>query len=212
MNKFLFLSTLIIFTACAAPSRVSRRMTLAKHSPSQGTYYSVKKGDSLWKISRKYGISVEELMRVNKIASPQKLQSGQRIFVRHSRRRPKTRLVFLWPVKGEIVNFFDEIVSNTANKGLNIKASPEDNQVKASARGKVVFTNRLKGWGRTVIVKHNSNIYTVYANLDETVVKEADFVQAGQLLGSISDRGGSRIVHFEIRKKYLPQDPLEYLN
>ena len=39
------------------------------YSPSVGTYYTVKSGDSLWSISKKYGISVNDLKEANNLTS-----------------------------------------------------------------------------------------------------------------------------------------------
>lgn len=39
------------------------------YSPSIGTYYTVKSGDSLWSISKKYGITVNDLKEANNLTS-----------------------------------------------------------------------------------------------------------------------------------------------
>lgn len=43
--------------------------------------YRLKPGDTLWKLSRLFGISVEELKRVNRISNPRMLRAGQVILV-----------------------------------------------------------------------------------------------------------------------------------
>lgn len=45
-----------------------------------GTFYTVKKGDSLWVISRTYGTTVEELKRMNKLTGDN-LSIGQRLLI-----------------------------------------------------------------------------------------------------------------------------------
>lgn len=49
--------------------------------PPQGKIYTVKPGDSLWKISQQFGTSVEELMRINKLSSTL-IYPGQQLTVK----------------------------------------------------------------------------------------------------------------------------------
>lgn len=50
-------------------------------NPQNGFYYIVLPGDSLYKISQKFGISLEELIIVNNITAPYVIYPGQKIFV-----------------------------------------------------------------------------------------------------------------------------------
>jgi len=210
MVKLTFLSILIFFLACA-PSKISNKNSYFSPSKNNGIYYSIKQGDSLWKISKKYSVSVEKIMRDNKISSPYNLKVGQKIFI--PRYNSITEGNFIWPLKGDIVNYFNENVDNSLNRGVNIQAIATNREVKASAQGKVTFSNPLKGWGKTIILKHNASLYTVYANLDQALVKEGKNINKGETIGMVaSGRDGNYILHFEIRKKNIPQDPLKYLN
>lgn len=150
-------------------------------------------------------------MRDNNISSPYNLRVGQKIFI--SRYRSTTGKGFLWPIKGDIVNYFNESVDSSLNRGVNIQATSGNREVKASAQGKVAFSNPLKGWGKTIILKHDSSLYTVYANLDETSVKKGRTVSKGEAIGTVaSGKNGSYVLHFEVRKRNIPEDPLRYLN
>jgi len=44
-------------------------------------YHRVQKGETLYRIGRKYGISVEELQKLNNLSSDQPLRAGQRLVV-----------------------------------------------------------------------------------------------------------------------------------
>lgn len=44
-------------------------------------YYTVKTGDSLWAISRKTGITIEELTRLNNLSDPNNLYIGQKLYL-----------------------------------------------------------------------------------------------------------------------------------
>ena len=210
MLKLTFLSLIIFFLACA-PSRIPKKTSYLTPLKRSGIYYSIKQGDSLWKISKQYNVSVERIMRENNISSPYNLGVGQKIFI--PRYQSTTSKEFLWPIKGDIVNYFNESVDSSLNRGVNIQATSEDREVRASAQGKVAFSNPLKGWGKTIILKHDSSLYTVYANLDETSIKEGSTVSKGETIGMVaSGKNGSYVLHFEVRKKNIPEDPLKYLN
>ena len=150
-------------------------------------------------------------MRENNISSPYDLKAGRKIFISHYYLSKTAG--FLWPLKGEIVNYFNEHVDNTLNRGVNIQTSSDNREVRASAQGRIVFSNNLKGWGKTVVLKHISGLYTIYANLDNTLVKEGKSAEKGEVLGMVaSGKNGNYILHFEVRKKHIPEDPLKYLN
>ena len=213
----------MLFIACA-PARVSApkisqaSQDVEKYSPihtSRVTYkgisYVIKKNDSLWKIAKEYGVSVKEIMERNRIYSPNRLRVGQKIFI--PRRQQEAGARFVWPVQGEIINFFGENINNSINKGLNIKTTPDRRNVIAAAAGQVVFSSDLKGWGKTIILKHAASIYTIYANLSNVSINEGNFAKRYQNIGELaSNKDGNYILHFEIRKKYIPHDPLRYLN
>jgi lipoprotein NlpD len=59
---------LFLLTACAASHR-------------SGIYHTVKKGQTLYTISRVYGVDEPYLARINGVADPKQLQSGERIFI-----------------------------------------------------------------------------------------------------------------------------------
>jgi LysM repeat protein len=44
-------------------------------------YHTVRKGDTLYRISKKYGISVEELKKLNNLSAGQPIQIGRRLLV-----------------------------------------------------------------------------------------------------------------------------------
>lgn len=123
-----------------------------------------------------------------------------------------SRLHFIWPIHGEVVGSFGANIDHTSNKGINIKAKPQDTVV-ASESGHVAYANYIKGWGKTLILQHPSNFYTVYANLDEIKVKEGFYVKRGDSIGHVAQLASNKegVLHFEIRKKHLADNPMRYL-
>lgn len=56
----------------------------------EGFYYTIASGDTLWNISRKYGVSVNTLLKVNNLKSADRLQINQKIWVSSSEKRPSS--------------------------------------------------------------------------------------------------------------------------
>ncbi|MBW1779917.1 MAG: LysM peptidoglycan-binding domain-containing protein [Deltaproteobacteria bacterium] len=52
-----------------------------KSSPTKKRYHTVRAGESLYAISKKYGISIDKLCKLNKISPKKPLQKGQRLLV-----------------------------------------------------------------------------------------------------------------------------------
>jgi septal ring factor EnvC (AmiA/AmiB activator) len=150
-------------------------------------------------------------MKENKFSSLSDLRVGQSIVIPNYHKR-KEEIYFIWPVRGEIINSFGENVGHIINNGLNIKVKSDDS-VLASAEGKTLYANYLKGWGKTIVLKHARDFYTVYANLNNIQVREGSDVKRGEVIGKISSAQGNNgyILHFEIRKSHIPQNPLQYL-
>ncbi|HZJ37611.1 MAG TPA: LysM domain-containing protein, partial [Chthoniobacterales bacterium] len=49
--------------------------------PTFGVYHVVRPGENLYRIGKAYGITIEELARVNGIKDPQRIFSGQRLLI-----------------------------------------------------------------------------------------------------------------------------------
>lgn len=57
--------------------------TTAAKPKSDFVYYTVRKGDSLWSITKKYpGVTDKEIMKINNIRSPKSLKVGQKLKIK----------------------------------------------------------------------------------------------------------------------------------
>jgi len=89
--------------------------------------------------------------------------------------------------------------------------------VLASRSGKVIAAKRNPGMGKYVIIRHRGNITTVYGHLNRTYVAKGQYVNQGKAIGSVGRTGNARYsgiqphLHFEIKKRGVPQDPLNYI-
>lgn len=128
-----------------------------------------------------------------------------------SKSRGMTRAMggWLWPTTGTILSRYS---ASGANKGIDI-AGPRGQTIKAASAGKVVYIGSgLRGYGQLIILKHNEEFLSAYAHNDKIYVTEGDVVKAGQQIAEMGSSGADRVkLHFEIRRRGVPVDPLLYL-
>ncbi|QGR02707.1 M23 family metallopeptidase [Ehrlichia ruminantium] len=131
----------------------------------------------------------------------------------------KQECVFITPIEGIITSkFLTDNQDQNCNKGIIIKSNSEQ-QVKASAGGKILYTGHgLKQHGNVVIIEHNRNTITIYSYLSTVHVKVGDRVTQGQPIGSITTDDNTitqdniAYLCFSMRKHGKSVDPLSYIN
>lgn len=117
---------------------------------------------------------------------------------------------WVWPAKGNIVDTFSQ--SESGNKGIDI-AGAKGSDIFAAAAGKVVYSgNALRGYGNLVIIKHTDTFLSAYAYNDTILVKEREWVYAGQKIATMGSSGTNSVkLHFEVRYRGKSLDPMRYL-
>lgn len=112
-----------------------------------------------------------------------------------------------WPASGQVISQFSE-----KSKGVGIGGQLKQ-AVLASASGTVVYSgNGLRGYGNLIIIKHNNNYLSAYGHNSKILVHEGDSVSKGQKIAEMGNADGGVVkLHFEIREKGKPVDPLGYL-
>ncbi len=120
---------------------------------------------------------------------------------------------FIWPLKGKVISKFGDSRNHNINKGIDIKSSFKK-KVRASSSGKVVFCGTVRGYGLTIIIEHPQGYYTLYSNNFQSLVKTYEYVRKGQVIALLGMDSWNKepILHFEIRKKQKPLNPLTLLN
>ena len=117
---------------------------------------------------------------------------------------------WIWPANGRVIGGYSLKVP--VNKGIDIGGKLGE-PVRAAADGAVVYAgSELTGYGRLIILKHNSSYLSAYAHNNEIFVREGNSVKAGQKIAEIGSTGttGPKL-HFEIRRDGKPVDPMGYL-
>lgn len=211
-----------------------------ERAPESGPdHHVVQRGESLWSIANRYGLSVDQLTSLNSIARDRPLQVGQRLRVsgaevpgggvsrpaerppqRQAEEAPPTQRFFssgrsghfIWPAEGRVVRTFADR-SDQKFTGIDI-AVPRGTEVRAARSGKVVFVgDSIPGYGLMVIVAHDNDYATCYAHTSRALVREGQQVSQGQVIARSGDsgRGSTPFLRFEVRKDGEAVNPVPLL-
>ncbi len=90
-------------------------------------------------------------------------------------------------------------------------AAPAGTPVKAVQAAKVVYMANRGGYGKTIVLKHNSTYSTLYAHLERYApgLAQGSYIKKGDLIGFVGSTGNSTgpHLHYEIRKNGQPVNP-----
>lgn len=208
--------------------------------PKMSGTHVIKPGESLYEIAWRYNRDFVELAQVNGLKSPYHIKAGQKLSLSKpsapsrtaskkttesvKKSTPKTqaqkitpakqaslpeRFAWEWPTSGKIIQHFS---NEKGQKGIDISGKTGQ-PVLAAAPGVVVYSgNGLRGYGELIIVKHNDEYLSAYAHNRQLFVKEGDSVKALQQIAEMGQTGTeSTRLHFEIRRKGQPVNPLQFL-
>ncbi len=110
------------------------------------------------------------------------------------------------PVQGRIVRPFEK----GKNEGIGISASAGA-QVIAADGGTVAAITRDTDQVPILVLRHENNLLTVYAGVDEVAVKKGQKVKRGQKIAVVR-AATPPFLHFEVREGFDSVDPAPYLN
>lgn len=206
-------------------------------APTTSGTYVVKPGDTLYKIAQAHSIDVATLSSLNNISDPSQLRVGQVLRLDSSGPAPAittpapvtpatpvapvaaaepaavarasdaATINWAWPASGSIIQSF-----NANTKGIDI-AGGVGEPVLAAADGKVMYAgNGVRGLGNLILLGHSDGFITAYAHNQSLAVKTGDQIKKGARIASIgqTDTTSPRL-HFEIRRRGTPVNPLSYL-
>ncbi|RMA93338.1 M23 family metallopeptidase [Hydrogenothermus marinus] len=189
--------------------------------------HTVKPGESIALIARKYNASVNEIIKINHLRKPYIIRPGQKIKIPKKivkvveiTEEEKIKQIsksmpfgFIWPVdKGVVIAQF---VNSSTLRHLGIDIKTDCNYpIKASESGKVIYAgDSIKAFGNLVIIKHRKNYNTVYGHIGKIATKDGKYVKKGDIIGYTGKLNNSDDcgLYFEIRKNAIPVDPIVLL-
>jgi lipoprotein NlpD len=208
----------VLLSACSnAPTRAP------------GTY-TVKRGDTLYSISFRYGLDYREVARRNRIGRDYVIYPGQVLYLVPSNRAPaqsarssqaprtpppavvppaSAAVSWSWPADNVNVT-----LTERPNYGQGLTLTGRIGQeIHAAAEGSVVYVGSgLLGYGQLVIIKHNETYLSAYAHTQTVLVREGETTRAGQAIATMGEGPGQQpMLYFEIRVNGKPVDPLGFL-
>jgi septal ring factor EnvC (AmiA/AmiB activator) len=115
-----------------------------------------------------------------------------------------------WPASGRIRKSFGKprAAGGLTWSGVVIDARSGAN-IKAIARGRVAFTDWLRGYGLLLIVDHGDGFMSLYGH-NQSVFKEiGEWVEAGEVVATVGRSGGQsdHQLYFELRRNGKPVNP-----
>jgi murein DD-endopeptidase MepM/ murein hydrolase activator NlpD len=194
-------------------------------SMKSGQYVYVESPQEVQRVSKKYGVSVQDI----KNANPEKKLKREWIFIPNkvgiAYFLKDTYVVedyqnlgtgrFLWPVPQ-----FYKVSSHFGPRGrkhhdgIDIPA-PRGTPIVSVDHGVVIYSdNGIRGYGNMIVIAHNSKIFTVYAHNRKNLVRKGDKVERGEKIAEVGNTGRSTgpHLHFEIRVKNKVRNPAQFLS
>ena len=221
--------TLLGFCACATVPRP----TDDDNPP--GTWHVVKAGETPAKIAKEAGIPLEDLLEINGLRRGQPLEPGRLIYVLRgtaqtspveadaspsalptqpeAESEANSKAPLRWPLARPVLTSLFGKRWGRDHDGIDLSA-PVGTSVKAAADGEVVYAgDKVRGYGNMVVIQHAGDLVTVYAHNSLLMVHVGDRITTGQEIARVGATGHATgpHLHFEVRHKQEPQDPLQFL-
>lgn len=216
-----------------AAAKILKPGEVLKIPPVAGVIVTVKRGDTVASLAKKYGIpSAQPIVdwpyntfindetfalaagQTLVIPGGKPLEEGEAPVAAVRQVRPPALFAptfggpFIWPTNGAITQYF-----SWYHRGLDI-ANSGGTAVTAADGGRVTAVNQWSfGYGWHVILDHGNGSRTLYAHLSKILVEVGDNVSRGQtiaLMGSTGRSTGSHL-HFEIYQNGEVVNPLGLL-
>lgn len=108
------------------------------------------------------------------------------------------------PVSGPVIRAFEA----GSNDGVDF-AVPAGTEVRAAAGGSVAAITQDTDGVPILVLRHDDNLLTVYAGIEDLTVAKGDRVEPGAAVAKVRSGGA---LHFEVREGFEAVDPEGYLN
>ncbi len=97
------------------------------------------------------------------------------------------------------------------HNGIDIGAK-YGSSIKAASDGVVVYSGWKSFYGRTIIIKHSNDLYTLYAHCSKLISKKGERVSRGAFIAKVGSSGLSTgpHIHFSVQKGGRFVNPMKY--
>jgi murein DD-endopeptidase MepM/ murein hydrolase activator NlpD len=182
----------------------------------------VQRGQTLWRICRTYGVALERVVAANDIRDAAEIEVGQRIFIPGARTTMEVPAAppspapssgdWSWPAEGPVTSRFGVPRGSHLHKGIDIDTE-KGQAIRAARSGRVVFSGRRGDYGLLVILEHDEGFSSWYAHNSRVLVESGQRVREGEVIAKSgrTGRASGTHLHFEIRHRGKPLDPLTFL-
>ena len=182
--------------------------------------YHVVRGDTLFGIARRYGITVNQLLEANSLPSGYFLRQGDilripgqsvsqvfnvpqtTVISRPTETRTLDQAVH-WPVVARELSYV------SGNAGGVVITGERAEPVRSLSNGTVISAGPYRGYGRVVIVQSAGGYIYVYGGFEILAVREGDRVGPGMDMGNlgIDVITGKPQLFFRVYRNNTPVDP-----
>ncbi len=227
MMQAVTLVLLVLLVGCTTLDTQESTATSTPPGVTPSTY-SVRTGDTLYAIARRYNLDYQQIARLNNLGSPYPIYQGQTLRLTPAPRIPRvtgtpeaapetvdTQLQdrvshWRWPTQGKVINYFTERAAE--QKGIKIQGVLGQ-AIVAVAEGKVVYSGAgIVGYGNLLVIQHKKPYLSIYGQNRHLLAQEGESVKSGQVIAEMGeDNNKSAVLYFEIRKNDRPVDPLTLL-
>lgn len=120
------------------------------------------------------------------------------------------RGILFKPVEGSVSSLFDP---DHGHFGIDLVA-PRDAMIRAVAPGTVILSSFTVNGGHVIGIQHDNNLVSMYKHNSALLKSVGDPVKVGEsiaIIGNTGDHSDGPHLHFELWKRGVPVDPMEYL-
>jgi LysM repeat protein len=184
--------------------------------PIAGVQHTVKSGDTISTIAKKYDGDADEILAFNQLTDTSGLGIGDEIIIPGGTvQSVQARAATARPVKisgatgASSAGFIHPAPGSRRTQGIHGNnavdfAAGPGTTIRSAAAGEVIVS-KSSGWnggyGQYIVVRHNNGTQTLYAHLSQNYVGVGGYVAQGEAVGAMGNTGRSTgtHLHFEVR-------------
>ena len=189
-----------------------------------GIIYTVKKGDSLESIVKKYNVKLATILDVNEL-NTDVLSAGQQLFIPGAAMDSKSLKeamgeLFIMPLKSKFRwsssygKRIDPIAGvSSFHTGTDMAFCPTGTPIYAAMSGTIATAGVSRVYGNYVIIEHGNGYQTLYAHMSKIIATKGQWVSQGTKIGLVGSTGYSTgpHLHFTVYKNGKMIDPMTIL-